>query len=111
MTLINLVIHSKPAMLVLFQKSIVLIFDALHLIHVTNLPPPHLGNIEPLDTKNDKKHSPDLSSEGAVKPMLLGLYKNVAAPVTDPLKIHYFWSIRHTPINIFEESEKHRVKQ
>ncbi|KAF3672491.1 putative protein SEC13 -like protein [Capsicum annuum] len=33
--------------------------------------------------------------------------QNVAAPVSNPPKIHYVWRIRYVPVNIFEELEQH----
>lgn len=44
------------------------------------------------------------------KSMLLGLSKTVATPVLDPPKMHYVWSIRYTPVDIFEEFEQHYSK-
>lgn len=39
--------------------------------------------------------------------MLLGKSKNVAARVSNPLKMRYFWRIRHIVVNIAEKSEQH----
>uniref|UniRef100_A0A0V0I3L1 Putative ovule protein n=1 Tax=Solanum chacoense TaxID=4108 RepID=A0A0V0I3L1_SOLCH len=39
--------------------------------------------------------------------MLLRPSKNVAATMSDPPKMHSSWRIRHTPGNMFEESEQH----
>ena len=36
-----------------------------------------------------------------------GLFTFDATPVSDSTKTHYFWRFRHTPVDIFEESEKH----
>ncbi|KAM3306668.1 hypothetical protein P3S67_013538 [Capsicum chacoense] len=38
--------------------------------------------------------------------MLLGLFENATALLSDPSKIYYFWRVSNAPINIFEESEQ-----
>ncbi|KAG5577227.1 hypothetical protein H5410_057361 [Solanum commersonii] len=40
---------------------------------------------------------------------LRGLFTFDAAPVSDSPKIHYFCRIQHAPLDIFEESEQHRL--
>jgi len=45
---------------------------------------------------------------GRCNTKLRGLFTfNGTAPVSDSPKIHYFWWIRHTPLDILEESEQH----
>lgn len=33
---------------------------------------------------------------------LLGLSKNIATPVSDPLKMNYYWRIRHSPVTFLK---------
>uniref|UniRef100_A0A0V0H5L6 Putative ovule protein n=1 Tax=Solanum chacoense TaxID=4108 RepID=A0A0V0H5L6_SOLCH len=41
---------------------------------------------------------------------LCGLFTFDAPPVSDSPIIHYFWRIRHAPLDIIEVSEQHRLE-
>lgn len=47
--------------------------------------------------------------QGIVNYCVARTFQNVVAPLSDYPKMQYFWKIRHLPIEIFEESEEHKL--